>query len=351
MNENETPDLHSPQEPFELTAESADVGQRLDAWLAAQITALSRNRIQALIEQGAVLVEGQPVKARHRLHLGEHIVVIPPPPEEPEPKPEPIPLDVVFEDKDIIVVNKQAGLVTHPAPGHSGGTLVNALLYHCHDLSGIGGVKRPGIVHRLDADTSGLLVAAKNDEAHRVLAEAMERREISRRYIAVVAAYPRERSGTIDAPIGRSRSDRKKMAIDERNGRAAITHWEVLKWGPGISVMRLKLETGRTHQIRVHLAAHMMPIIGDAVYGWSRKRELELIQRKETYLIQVLSHIQRQMLHATELELLHPRSGERMKFSAPPPPDLAELIKAIPAQLTHKEVEHEAEQRAKGFYS
>jgi len=346
MTENETSEQLS-QEPFELTAGQADAGQRLDVWLAAQIPALSRNRIQSLIEEGAVLVDQVMVKARHKIHPGEHILVIPPPPQEPEPKPESIPLDVIYEDADIIVLNKQAGLVTHPAPGHSGGTLVNALLYHCHDLSGIGGVKRPGIVHRLDADTSGLLVAAKNDDAHRILAEAMERREISRRYMAVIAGVPKESSGTIDAPIGRSRTDRKKMSIDSRNGRAAVTHWEVVTWGPGISVLRLKLETGRTHQIRVHLASKMMPIIGDTVYGWARKREMELIPRTERHLIQVLSHVERQMLHAMELELQHPRTGERMKFFAPPPPDVAELIEAIPAQLTQQQLEKEAEQRHK----
>ena len=342
MEDNEQMAL---QEPFELSASKEDAGQRLDAWLSAQITDFSRNRIQTLIHQGAILVDGFPAKPNHRMKASDSVQVRLPVPEEPEPKPEDIPLDVVYEDEAIIVVNKSAGMVTHPAIGHSTGTLVNALLHHCTDLSGIGGVKRPGIIHRLDAETTGLLVIAKNDAAHRVLAEAMEKREISRRYIAVVAGVPKEKSGTIDMPIGRSRTERTKMAIDTRHGRRAVTHWEVMKWGPGISVLQLKLETGRTHQIRVHLASRMMPLIGDRVYGWTAKREMELIPRRENLLIQSVSHVKRQMLHAAELELLHPMTGTAMHFKAALPEDMQTLIDAIPAQMTQQELERASEER------
>jgi len=315
----------------------------LDQWLTNRLPDLSRSRIQALIRDGAVLVDGVAARANHKVRRGQTVSIELPPPAEPEPLPEAIPLDVVFEDSDIIVVNKPAGMVTHPAPGHSGGTLVNALLHHCQDLSGIGGVKRPGIVHRLDADTTGLLVAAKNDAAHQALASAMEAREISREYVAVIAGSPKESSGAIDAPIGRSRNDRTRMSINGVAARRAVTHWEVEIWGEGISVLRVRLETGRTHQIRVHLASRMMPVIGDRVYGWTTKREMELIPHRDATLIQALSRVERQMLHARTLRLRHPRTGQPLELHAPIPADMAALTMAITPVPTQRQLEQQAE--------
>lgn len=332
-------------EPFELSVDEEGHGQRIDQWLALRIDGLSRSRIQSLIVDQEILVDGLPIKSNHRLKKGESVQVNLPPPEEAEPQPEDIPLDIVYEDQDVIVVNKAAGMVVHPAPGHSAGTLVNALLFHCKDLSGIGGVKRPGIVHRLDADTTGLMVVAKNDVAHKALSEAMERREISRKYLAVIAGAPKESSGIIDAPIGRSRNERTKMAIDPRHGRAAITHWQVVKWGHGVSLLKLKLETGRTHQIRVHLASRMMPVLGDRVYGWTKKREMELIPHHETALIQAVSRVERQMLHATKLQFRHPSADRNMIFEAPVPPDMAVLIDAITPLTSQQEMEDQAQRR------
>lgn len=333
------------QEEIALTASADDAGQRLDAWLSAQLPELSRSRIQSLIRDGHVMLGDRPAKANIKMKTGQKVLVCIPPPEVPEPQPEDLPLEIVYEDEDIVVVNKAVGMVTHPAPGHSGGTLVNALLHHCKDLSGIGGVKRPGIVHRLDADTSGLLVVAKNDAAHKALSEAMERREISRHYIAVIVGSPREASGSIEAPIGRSRTDRTKMAIDHKSGRHAVTHWEIMVWGHGLSVLKLRLETGRTHQIRVHLASRTMPVVGDRVYGWTRKRELELIPHRHTSLIQAVSRVERQLLHAAELHLLHPRTARPLRFESSPPEDMRAVIEAIVPLASQADMEREADKR------
>ncbi|MBW2279934.1 MAG: RluA family pseudouridine synthase [Deltaproteobacteria bacterium] len=276
---------------------------------------LSRAQVQRMIEAGAVEVSGRRVKAAHRLRAGERVSGA-----VPEPVPadrvlsEAIPLSVVFEDSDLIVVDKPAGLVVHPAAGHASGTLVNALLHHCGDsLSGVGGVLRPGIVHRLDKGTSGLIVAAKNDLAHRSLAAQFKRHSIDREYLALVRAQVSARSGSIDAPIGRHPTDRKRFSTRARRGRHAVTHWRVERRLNDLTLLRVRLETGRTHQIRVHLASAGMPVAGDPVYGGGRAVTRAL-------------GLERQALHATRLGFEHPRSGEAVGFDSPLPDDLARVV-------------------------
>lgn len=290
-------------EPLILQATSEDSGKRLDAWLPGQ-TELTRSAAQKLIEEGRVTINGKPVAKNSRLTGSEQILVSLPEPEPVDIIPQNIPLDVVYEDEDVIVVNKPKGLVVHPAPGHPDGTLVNALLHHCgNSLSGINGEIRPGIVHRIDMDTSGLIVAAKNDHAHQALADQLADHSLSRQYEAIVRGHMKTPTGTVDAPIGRSQNDRKKMAVTDKNSRSAVTHYEVLAEYPGYSHIRCQLETGRTHQIRVHMAYLGHPIVGDTVYG-SKKPELGLDS---------------QCLHARRLKLRHPTTGELMEFQSPLP--------------------------------
>jgi 23S rRNA pseudouridine1911/1915/1917 synthase len=268
-------------------------GLRLDAFLAEQDLGLSRSALQKLLDSGAVTLNGKTVKKNYKTHAGDAFFLELPEPEPLEIQPENIPLDIRYEDEDVIVLNKPKGLVVHPAPGHWTGTLVSGLLYHCQDsLSGINGVLRPGIVHRIDMDTSGLLIVAKNDFAHQALAEQLKDHSLSRVYEAIVVGNIRADSGTIDAPIGRHPVDRKKMAVTEKNSRPAVTHFQVIARYSGYTHLRLKLETGRTHQIRVHLAWQNHPILGDAVYG--RGKELGLTS---------------QCLHARSLTFRHPRTG------------------------------------------
>ena len=289
-------------------------GVRLDAALAEQIPELSRSAVQRLWEDGAVTLDGKAVKKNAKLPAGTVLNV-----EIPEVRPaenpaQEIPLDVVYEDEDVIVVNKPKGLVVHPAPGHPDGTLVNALLHHCGaSLSGIGGEARPGIVHRIDKETSGLLIAAKNDFAHAHLAAQLKDHSLARTYECIVCGSVRADSGTIDAPIGRDPADRKKMAVTEKNSRPAVTHWEVVARYPGYTHLRCRLETGRTHQIRVHLAWRNHPILGDTVYG-HRKPELGM---------------ESQCLHARELTFVHPRTGERVTVRC----ELPEYFKAVLEKL------------------
>ena len=276
-----------------LKAESA--GVRLDSFLAENISELTRSAAQRLIEEGRVSVNGRSVAKSCKLGGGEEIVVTMPEPENVDIVAQDIALDIVYEDDDVIVVNKPVGLVVHPAPGHPDGTLVNALLHHCGDsLSGIGGEKRPGIVHRIDRDTSGLIIAAKNDFAHQHLAAQLQDHSLARTYEAVVIGNLREDSGTINAPIGRHHTDRKRMAVTAHGGRSAVTHWEVIERFPGYTHVRCKLETGRTHQIRVHMAHIGHPIYGDTVYG----------QKKAA------PGMTGQCLHAVGLRFIHPRSEE-----------------------------------------
>ena len=288
--------------PISLTAAGEDAGARLDAFLARSLPALTRSAAVRLIEAGAVLVDGRTAAKSCRLAGGEAVSVALPDPEPIEALPQDIPLDVVYEDGDVIVVNKPAGLVVHPAPGHPDGTLVNALLHHCGgSLSGVGGALRPGIVHRIDRDTSGLIIAAKNDAAHRALSAQLQDHTLARTYEAVVVGNLREDRGTVDAPIGRHHTDRKKMAVTDRGGRAAVTHWEVLERFQGFTHVRCRLETGRTHQIRVHMAHLGHPICGDTVYG-ARKP---------------VPGLTGQCLHAVGLRFIHPRTGETVELSCP----------------------------------
>ena len=285
-----------------LRPTETDAGSRVDAWLAGQLEGLTRSAVQRLLEEGLVLLNGRPLAKNHRLSGGETLTVSLPDPEPADAQPQDIPLDVVYEDGDVIVVNKPKGLVVHPAPGHPDGTLVNALLHHCgSSLSGIGGELRPGIVHRIDRDTSGLIIAAKNDAAHQALSAQLQDHTLARTYEAVVVGNLREDRGTVDAPIGRHHTDRKKMAVTDRGGRAAVTHWEVLERFQGFTHVRCRLETGRTHQIRVHMAHLGHPICGDTVYG-ARKP---------------VPGLTGQCLHAVGLRFIHPRTGEAVELSCP----------------------------------
>ena len=275
-------------------------GERIDALLAHIIEGLSRSAAQRLIERGRVLLNGSAVNKSTRCEAGDELVLYMPESEDVPLVPQELPLEVVYEDDDLIVVNKARGMVVHPAPGHPDGTLVNALLWHCGEsLSGIGGEKRPGIVHRIDKDTSGLLIAAKNDFAHQALSAQLADRSLSRVYEAVVRGRLREDSGTVDRPIGRHPTDRKRMAVTEKNSRPAVTHWEVLARYSGYTHVRCRLETGRTHQIRVHMADIGHPLLGDSLYGApSPEKGLE-----------------GQCLHARELKFVHPRSGEHIHLT------------------------------------
>lgn len=288
--------------------------ERADQFLARQIEGLSRAAAQRLLETGQVQCGGKVLRKNHRLNPGELLTVELPEPQPVEAQPEDIPLDIVYEDGDVIVVNKPVGLVVHPAPGHESGTLVNALLYHCGDsLSGVGGALRPGIVHRIDRDTSGLLIVAKNDFAHQSLAAQLQDHSLYREYEAVVIGGMPEDEGTIDAPIGRHSRDRKKMAIDRINGREAITHWKVLARYPGYTHLQCRLETGRTHQIRVHLASVGHFVLGDPVYG-SKKP---------------VPGLTGQCLHARRLSFQHPRSGQRLELACPLPPYFEQILRKI----------------------
>ena len=296
-----------------LTATSEDRGVRIDAWLAAHVEGLTRSAAAKLLESGGVAVNGVSAAKNYRLTGGETVEVTRPEAEEIAVEPQDIPLDVVYEDQDVIVVNKPVGLVVHPAPGHPDGTLVNALLHHCGDsLSGIGGEKRPGIVHRIDRDTSGLIIAAKSDAAHLALSAQLSDHTLARTYECLVMGNLRQDSGTVDAPIGRHPTDRKKMAVNTRNGRRAVTHWEVIARYNGVTHVRCRLETGRTHQIRVHMAYIGHPILGDTVYGAKKP----------------VPGLTGQCLHAVGLRFIHPRTGEMVELHCPLPEEfLAQLRK------------------------
>jgi 23S rRNA pseudouridine1911/1915/1917 synthase len=320
----------------------SDAAGRIDAWLAQALEGgLSRSRVKALIEDGEVTVNGAPVKAPHqKIQPGDRVEVIIPEPEDPEPKGEDIPLDVLYEDSDLIVLVKPAGLVVHPAAGNWTGTLVNALIHHCGEsLSGIGGVRRPGIVHRLDKETSGVMVVAKNDMAHASLsaqfADHGRTTKLERAYQAVVWGLPRPQKGTIDAPLGRS-GDRVKRAVVSAaadDARHAVTHYEVLgryHERPDATAIAsriaCRLETGRTHQIRVHMAHIGHPLLGDPDYGLAFKTKVNLLPKPAQPII---NRFRRQALHAYLLQIEHPRSGEVMRFESDLPEDLMELIDAL----------------------
>ena len=298
---------------IEITAEES--GERIDALLARLVPELTRSAAQRLLEEGLVTLGGVPVKKNRRTEPGEVYAALLPEPELPEPEPQDIPLDIVYEDADVVVVNKPRGMVVHPAPGHPDGTLVNALLWHCGaSLSGVGGERRPGIVHRIDKDTSGLIIAAKNDYAHLALSAQLADRSLSRVYEAVARGEFREEAGTVDAPIGRHPTERKRMAVTERGSRPAVTHWEVIARYRGWTHIRCRLETGRTHQIRVHMAYIGHPLLGDMVYG-AKKPERGL---------------EGQCLHARELKFLHPRTGEAIHLSTELPEYFQQVLASLP---------------------
>lgn len=305
-------DLEGDGSLLSYTVGEAYVGVRVDAFLA-DVSGVSRAQVKRWVSAGRVRVADEPVRASRKLILGEWVEAEPIEVIETELIAEEIPLEVLFEDEHLIVINKPAGLVVHPAPGHPSGTLVNALLHHCEDLAGVGGVMRPGIVHRLDRGTSGVIVAAKNDAAHQGLARQFAEHTIDRLYRTLVRGLPKADSGRIDRPIGRHPRDRKRMSVETRAGRDSITNWQVVRRfrTAGICELEIRPETGRTHQIRVHLSAAGLPIVGDVIYGRARGRDAVL---------------GRPALHAAHLGFIHPATGERMRFETVMPDDLLEIM-------------------------
>lgn len=292
---------------------SGQEGARLDIWLTRRLTGMSRSRIQQLIRAGLVTINAHPVKESHKIKPGEQIEVNIPPPRPVELKAEKIPLNILFEDDALLVINKPAGMVVHPAPGHNSGTLVNAILHHCPQLAGIGGELRPGIVHRLDKDTSGVIIVAKTEKAVMSLADQFKRREIHKEYLAIVRGILAPPSGAIKTMIGRHATDRKKMTAAPRKGRLAITFYSTLETFGKFSLLNLRPETGRTHQLRVHLAHMRHSVVGDAQYGRHSARDLPV-------------EVSRQMLHAHKICFCHPETGEKTEFTAPVPADMTRLL-------------------------
>ncbi|MFU1792817.1 RluA family pseudouridine synthase [Paenibacillus azoreducens] len=303
----------SENEIREWVIDQAYAKERIDKYITESWEdEVSRSQVQLWIASGHVTVNGKAVKANYKLAEGDHLEVTVPEPSIVEIVPEDIPLDVAYEDRDVIVVNKPRGMVVHPAPGHSSGTLVNALMYHCKDLSGINGELRPGIVHRIDKDTSGLLMAAKNDKAHASLAAQLKDHSVTRKYVALVHGNVSHDQGTVDAPIGRDPQDRKMFTVTDKNSKHAVTHFAVLERFGDYTLLELQLETGRTHQIRVHMKFIGHPLVGDPVYGRSKGIKMD-----------------GQALHAKVLGFVHPSSGEYMEFAAPLPEDMENLLENL----------------------
>ena len=301
-------------ERYDYTVEKNESGTRIDRYLAEKDSGFSRSFIQKLLKDGQVTVGGKPAKSNYKVREDDSIHLEVPDSSEPDIVPEDIPLDILYEDEDVLIVNKPKGMVVHPAAGHYQGTLVNAVMAHCGDsLSGINGVMRPGIVHRIDKDTTGALLVCKNDTAHRDLAEQLKDHSIRRRYRAVVQGNLKDDEGTIEGPIGRHPTDRKKMAINHKNGKDAVTHYKVLERFGQATYVECRLETGRTHQIRVHMASIGHPLLGDTVYGSSRNPY----------------HLEGQALHAMILGFVHPRTGEYMEFTAPLPEYFVKLLSKL----------------------
>ena len=297
---------------FEITEELED--ERVDKCLSALIDSLSRSYIQKMVKEGRVSVNGKPVKGSYRVKSDDCVTFCLPKAVEPDIQPEDIPLDILYEDEDVILVNKPKGMVVHPAPGHYSGTLVNALLYHCGgQLSGINGVMRPGIVHRIDKDTTGSLAACKNDAAHKSLARQLKEHTVTRQYHAICQGVLREEEGVIDRPLARHPMDRKKMAVATQGGKRAVTHYRVLQRFPRHTYIQCELETGRTHQIRVHLSQNGHPIVGDKTYG----------VRKEEF------HLAGQLLHAYQVGFVHPSTGKYMEFTSEIPAYFEKVLKIL----------------------
>jgi 23S rRNA pseudouridine1911/1915/1917 synthase len=326
--------MSNPPSFFTFRVSAAQAGTRLDVLLASTIDHCSRSFATSLIRQGCITVDASVKKPGYAVKAGETVAGRIDPPAASSFLPENIPLDILYEDADLLVVNKAPGMVVHPAPGHSNATLVNALLYHCPDLAGISGSLRPGIVHRLDKDTSGALVVAKNSRAMHHLAAQFKSRAVRKKYLALVYGLPRDAAGHLDDPIGRHPVDRKKMSITTRTPRSALTRWRVREAFAGVCLLELEIRTGRTHQIRVHCKTMGHPVIGDPVYG-NRGDKKRLASRSPESGRAVRS-VDRQMLHAWQLAFNHPETGERMTMEAPMPADMAGLIdrfRAIKANL------------------
>lgn len=305
------------EDGMDWNVEPADAGERIDKYITESLEEdISRSQIQQWIKDGHIMVNGRAVKANYRLSEADRVELRIPQPSEAEITPEAIPLEVAYEDGDVIVVNKPRGMVVHPAPGHYSGTLVNALMHHCKDLSGINGQLRPGIVHRIDKDTSGLIMAAKNDLAHLSLARQLKEHSVTRKYLAIVHGSVTHDNGTVDAPIGRDPRNRKLFTVTARNGKHSVTHFAVIERFADYTYLELKLETGRTHQIRVHMQFIGHPLVGDPQYGRSRglSKDPEMIG---------------QALHASVLGFEHPRTGEFLQFEAPLPADMRHLLDVL----------------------
>lgn len=303
-------------EKFNFNVEESNDNQRIDVYLSSKFTDISRSYIQELIKKKSAIVNGKIVKSNHKLKVGDNITFEFPDNEELKVDAEDIPLDIVYEDSDIIVVNKQQGMVVHPAPGNYSGTLVNALLYHCNDLSGINGVLRPGIVHRIDKDTSGVIVVAKNDAAHKKLAYQLKEHSMNRVYKALVEGIIKEDEGIVDKPLGRHPVERIKIAV-VKDGRRAVTHYKVIERYKNNTLVECKLETGRTHQIRVHMAYIGHPLVGDPVYGYKKQR----------------FNLNGQMLHAQKLGFVHPRTGKYVEFNSKLPAYFERIIGILKNEL------------------
>lgn len=315
---------------IELTYHAAESPERLDQFITDQVPDLTRSAVQRLIESGFVTVNGGMPKPSLKLKGGEAIVMEIPPPLPAAPVAEKIPLSILYEDGDLIVVDKPAGMSVHPGAGTPGGTLVNALLAHCLDLSGVGGEIRPGIVHRIDKDTTGVIVAAKNDRSHVGLARQFKEHTIKRVYVAFVYGSPALDKGTIEAAIGRHPVDRKRMSGAARSGKRAVTHWKVTGRYGAVTALELRLETGRTHQIRVHLSEAGFPLLGDPVYGSGGR----ISQLRDTELGAMIRRLGRQALHARTLGFIHPVTGEYLEFSSPLPDDMMRILEYLEKNKT-----------------
>ena len=315
------------KDSFVCTVESSEAGQRLDTFIGDRLSFCSRSHAALLIRQGFIRVNGLGCKPGHRVKFNESITVQIPAPAPVDLVAEPLPLDILYEDAELIVINKPAGMVVHPAAGHATGTLVHGILYHCPDLEGIGAEKRPGIVHRLDKDTSGILVVAKNARAHQHLSGQFKARSVQKQYLALVLGSPKAAQGRIDLPVGRHPMERKKMSTRSRRGREALTLWQVRERFVGATLLDIDLKTGRTHQIRVHCQATGFPILGDPVYG--RKGAVKRMSAGNAMLQAALKNAERQMLHAYRIAFQHPVDGRALSVEAPLPEDMADLLEQL----------------------